>query len=671
MSGTGAPVSPGGYGSGDLRKSRLLLYCGFCAAYYFLNCLLRWSGYLIFSGHGVYGWPELTGPQQVGIFLGTLAGPLLAFTGAGLLLQVIARRWALLALVILAIVIFGFVEMDATWYSISQEHIRLVDIELLVGLDPKAHFGVGPDEMTRVWIACLRHVVILITAAVGLVVVISSRTRWINLRRMWAAVAVAIGLTILAGNVAAYLLSAEQSWREINRSNRLGFTVSGLLQRRDPVGRVLQDLYGQIRPAAAPEGRPEHQPADSGRSILVIALEGWNASLVNDTTMPFVSGLRKASHVFEEHYSGGNNTLLGALSLLYGVSPTFYFDHEASGQHSLFLDALRTEGYRTKYIGDGLTSYRFIDGYLTNFTDGGAPLPVGEKALEEVAAFTQRGPRTFTFYYYIDTHFPYRHSSAFSRFQPEVPENYQFKPSEIRSDRIRIVNRYRNTLAEADHFLERLFARIPWRNMIVVLTGDHGEAMLEDGRLSHSSSLGHVQTKTPMSIYVPKDGPSVHQGTTSHIDLFPTLFDLLGIPVPAGTQGRSMLRASRGAALVLHNNQNRRPIEAAVVSGDAKVLVDLEDLRLPRFVGLLDSRDRPATVAGREADIQFAMVRLHEILGIDGCERRTLSAESGATANFRHCPLSASSSAGRPGPRAPAEAREPQQASVPESPQSW
>ncbi len=630
-------------------ETALVLYAGVATVYYFLNFVFRWSRYLIFSGHGVYGWPAPTTLQQLGIFAGSFAGPLLAFLAIAGVARLVARRNALWVLVPAAAATLCFSELDATWYSLSQEHVRLVDVELFLRVNVKAHLGVSARDMSHVVFACITHVVVLVLAAVIVWRLVAKRPAWFLAAWSSRTLLIAAGVLLVAGNVAAYGLSVDQAWRQISRSNRLNATLSVFLKKTDPAARVLHDMYAATRaPVATGTTAAPLLGAAPNVSVIMIALEGWNPAFVDDSMMPFVASLRRQSRVFENHYSSGNNTLIGTLGLIYGQSPAFFFDHAATGQRSLFIDDLRAHGYRTAYFGDGLSSYRFIDGYLANFTDGGSPVTVGDSAIRAIAAFVRSSPRTFTYYYYANTHFPYRHDKRFAKFEPEVADDYEFDANDIRRSRVAIANRYRNTLAEADDFLAHLFAQLPWRGMIVVLTGDHGEAMLENGRLSHSSSLERPEAGTPMSIYVPGAAPSVDTAVTSHLDVFPTIFARLGIATPVGAQGRDMFAPGDHAALVMHNNQNDRPVEAALISGNVKMLFNIQDPRDPQFSRLLDVNDRSIRVVRHETAIQTGLRRLHELLGTDGCAMFDRAASAGPTAqldpltqNLRHCRASA------------------------------
>ena len=209
----------------------------------------------------------------------------------------------------------------------------------------------------------------------------------------------------------------------------------------------------------------------------------------------------------------------------------------------------------------------------------------------------------------------------------------------MRQRRAEIVNKYRNALREADDFIARLLASLPAKDMVIVLTGDHGEAMLDEGtnRLSHSSSLERPQVATPMFLYYPGVTAGIDTETTSHLDIFPTIFDVIGAPAITEAQGISV-RAERTqrAAFVLHNNQNRRPAEMAVIAGRAKVLVDVDNLRSPRFLGLRTTTDQPLAVRDAVGDVDAALAALHGILNARGCDLVLLPPAGDSLEQRRH-----------------------------------
>lgn len=74
---------------------------------------------------------------------------------------------------------------------------------------------------------------------------------------------------------------------------------------------------------------------------------------------------------------------------------------------------------------------------------------------------------------------------------------------------------------------------------IVVLWGDHGWH-LGDHNLWCKHSNFEQATNTPLICYSPKIKPSVTQSITEFVDVFPTLCDLAGLPIPNNLPGKSL-----------------------------------------------------------------------------------------------------------------------------------
>jgi arylsulfatase A-like enzyme len=79
---------------------------------------------------------------------------------------------------------------------------------------------------------------------------------------------------------------------------------------------------------------------------------------------------------------------------------------------------------------------------------------------------------------------------------------------------------------------------------LVVLTSDHGESLGEhDYFFEHGAYLYDPTVRVPLIISYP---PSLPAGTVvptqaRTIDIVPTVLDILGIPIPAGLQGQSLV----------------------------------------------------------------------------------------------------------------------------------
>lgn len=76
-------------------------------------------------------------------------------------------------------------------------------------------------------------------------------------------------------------------------------------------------------------------------------------------------------------------------------------------------------------------------------------------------------------------------------------------------------------------------------NTIVVLTGDHGYQLGEHG-LWAKQTLFEGGTHVPLIVATPGVKPGTRDGLVEQVDIYPTLCDLAGLPLPKHLQGRSM-----------------------------------------------------------------------------------------------------------------------------------
>ena len=98
---------------------------------------------------------------------------------------------------------------------------------------------------------------------------------------------------------------------------------------------------------------------------------------------------------------------------------------------------------------------------------------------------------------------------------------------------------YDNSIRWTDDALATLFDQmIEWglfRNTLIVLTSDHGEAFRERGEEGHARSLYRETTEIPLLVFFPfrlERGSAVVKSRTRNVDIWPTIYDLLGLEVP-------------------------------------------------------------------------------------------------------------------------------------------
>ena len=117
-------------------------------------------------------------------------------------------------------------------------------------------------------------------------------------------------------------------------------------------------------------------------------------------------------------------------------------------------------------------------------------------------------------------------------------------------------SQYMNAVEEADYiideFLNRLATKVDMSNTILVFTGDHGESFGEYGYSFHSNSIILPQMQVPFFLTHPNLESMVIEHSC-HFDLFPTFFDLLGIPVTYPHLGRTLADETRPFAYLFHS----------------------------------------------------------------------------------------------------------------------
>jgi choline-sulfatase len=160
----------------------------------------------------------------------------------------------------------------------------------------------------------------------------------------------------------------------------------------------------------------------------------------------------------------------------------------------------------------------------------------GDVAVAEAVRWLDEhaGDRTFVWVHLYDPHAPY-----------EPPEPYASRYAD---------RPYEGEVAWSDELVGRLDAALTRLGMrdqtLTVLTSDHGEALGEHGEVVHGFFLYQATLRVPLLMR----GPGIVAGTripivVQSIDLFPTVLELAGVPIPRsnhGVAGRSLAANVRG-----------------------------------------------------------------------------------------------------------------------------
>jgi arylsulfatase A-like enzyme len=146
--------------------------------------------------------------------------------------------------------------------------------------------------------------------------------------------------------------------------------------------------------------------------------------------------------------------------------------------------------------------------------------------------------RFFAWFHYLDPHSPY------------VPHEGAPNFAAMTDPRLRIPAErapYDGEVWFTDKQIGRVLAHVarqPWANeTAIILTADHGEAFGEHGHWKHGRELWEPLVRVPLLVYVPGTTPRRIDVKRSHIDLVPTVLELMGIAAGERTalRGKSLL----------------------------------------------------------------------------------------------------------------------------------
>lgn len=157
----------------------------------------------------------------------------------------------------------------------------------------------------------------------------------------------------------------------------------------------------------------------------------------------------------------------------------------------------------------------------------------------------------FLFLHTFQVHSPYAPPARYA----DLFTEHDGKPiDESSPSHLREMADYDREIRYTDDELRGLFESIDELGLaedtVFIVTSDHGEAFLEHGLLEHGGYLTEEMVHVPLMLW----GRGIPEGRriptlASHVDLMPTILDLLGLRGPALTQGSSLLALLRASGI--------------------------------------------------------------------------------------------------------------------------
>jgi len=271
---------------------------------------------------------------------------------------------------------------------------------------------------------------------------------------------------------------------------------------------------------------------------------------------PNIDKLALAGVLFNRAFAHNPLTLPSHANILLGTTPLQHGVHDnglfrvPQGLPNLAV-YLQKAGYRTgAFIGSFPLDARFglkagFEIYDQSYPAGsglefiyperkaGAVIKAAIDWLKSLANSPADNRPWFLWLHCFDPHQPY---------EPPEPFTSQFKN-----------DLYSGEVAYVDLELGRLFDYLEetsqWNSTIKIFTGDHGQSLGEHGESTHGYFAYNSTLWVPLIISAPGLRPRRLDENVCHVDIFPTVCELLGNSPPAYLQGQSLVKVMKGNKL--------------------------------------------------------------------------------------------------------------------------
>ncbi|MDH5753054.1 MAG: sulfatase-like hydrolase/transferase, partial [Deltaproteobacteria bacterium] len=349
----------------------------------------------------------------------------------------------------------------------------------------------------------------------------------------------------------------------------------------------------QQEPSAAPVRPP---------NLVVIVLESFSTQLVGALggppgLTPNLDRLAGEGVLFTEFFAAGTRSIEGIAAILtgYPALPHSQLIGSPLAQNNLqsLPRILRSRGYQMLFLHGAFRGSMWFDHFASlhgfqryiaqeDFEDypsksDGAWGIFDHHALERLNRELEQTPGpVFAFFFSLSSHTPYALPEGTPRkFGPEIPQ----------AD---MLNSYAYTDQALGRFFERARQSDSWRNTIFVVTADHNKGEREYSPLE--------RMRVPLLIIAPGleglEPGSRSDAPGSHLDIAPTVLDLLGLSAPHNFLGRPLL-AGPGSGAGIAPREFRAMLswggQAGWLTGE---MLLTHDLKKP--LGLFNWRQDPA-----------------------------------------------------------------------------
>ncbi len=296
-------------------------------------------------------------------------------------------------------------------------------------------------------------------------------------------------------------------------------------------------------------------PKSPGNNVLLITIDTLRPDRLSCYSSQYlktahIDSLAEKGVVFTRAFAHTPTTLPSHTNILLGTTPLYHGVHDNSNfivseEFLTLAEHLKTYGYSTgAFVGAFPLDSRFgltqgFDVYDDNYGSGSSQVFAYVERKAEIVidrAMDWLDGRDIPWFLWIHLFDPHQ------RYDPPEPFKTQYKD-----------DLYDGEVAYVDSSLGRLFDYLDRNNLdnstLTIFTADHGEALGEHGEATHGYFAYNATIWIPLIISSPGMKPGSTDQEVSHIDIFPTVCDMLEVEKPSFLQGVSLSPVLRGRRL--------------------------------------------------------------------------------------------------------------------------
>jgi arylsulfatase A-like enzyme len=328
---------------------------------------------------------------------------------------------------------------------------------------------------------------------------------------------------------------------------------------------------------AAPAASRQPAPGARPRNVIIYLVDTLRADHLGcygykRPVSPRLDAFARDATVFRHTVAQSSWTRPSTTTILTGLLPRTHgvFGHRdaLAPQAVTLAERLQARGYHTAgFVTNPNVAPDFglnqgFEIYHLMGTKHRAATDVNHRAAQWLDTEWKKDAPFFLYLHTMEPHAPYSAPSSFrQRFAPGV-RNPAWTRMEFLEDledgethatpeiRHGLQDLYDAEIAANDDafgaLIDLLVRRGLWDDTVVVFVSDHGEELGDHGGWEHGKTLHTEMLEVPLIVRIPGASGRVVERQAQQVDVAPTVLTILGLQIPAGLEGRSLLAPGDG-----------------------------------------------------------------------------------------------------------------------------